>query len=68
MADGITRDASSLWCLGFARNTGLCSAYEVKLWGILDSLEQAWEHDCRDVLLERNCFEALHHVKDTLVI
>ncbi|KAH1084243.1 hypothetical protein J1N35_024004 [Gossypium stocksii] len=46
----------------------MCNVYKAKFWGILNGLEQVWERGCRNVLLETNCLEALHHAKGILMI
>ncbi|KAG8486162.1 hypothetical protein CXB51_019593 [Gossypium anomalum] len=35
---GVLRDQNGDWILGFNRRVGICSVYEVKLWGIIDSV------------------------------
>lgn len=37
---------------------------ETELWGILDDFDQAWKFGYWDVLLETNCLETLHHIKE----
>ncbi|KAE8714290.1 hypothetical protein F3Y22_tig00110198pilonHSYRG00127 [Hibiscus syriacus] len=39
---GVIQGNSSEWVVGFAKNIGMCTIVEAKLWGVLIGLQQAW--------------------------
>ncbi|KAK9033540.1 hypothetical protein V6N11_049727 [Hibiscus sabdariffa] len=55
---GVGRDSNSSWCFGFAKDIGICSCLEAKLWGIYEGLVTAWSLRYTRVLLETDSREA----------
>ncbi|KAK8490963.1 hypothetical protein V6N11_041872 [Hibiscus sabdariffa] len=49
---GVGRDSNSSWCFSFAKDIGICSCLEAKLWGIYEGLATAWSLRYTRVLLE----------------
>ncbi|KAL4299382.1 hypothetical protein AHAS_Ahas17G0095300 [Arachis hypogaea] len=48
---GAIRDHPERWLGGFSRSIGLCSAFNVELWGIHDGLNLAWTMEMRKIII-----------------
>ncbi|KAK8985572.1 hypothetical protein V6N11_068825 [Hibiscus sabdariffa] len=60
---GVGRDSNSRYCFGFAKDIGVCSCLEAKLWGIYEGLAIAWSLSCPRIIIETDSRE----VYDTIL-
>ncbi|MFQ6623165.1 hypothetical protein Gotur_001529 [Gossypium turneri] len=63
LTGGVLRDQNGDWVLGFNRRIGICSIFEVELWGILDSVTLG-QGRCHDrILIQSDNMKVIGSIK-----
>ncbi|KAH1120954.1 hypothetical protein J1N35_004114 [Gossypium stocksii] len=62
-AGGVLRGHNGRWKAGFARNIGVYSIVEAKLWGIHGEFIQAWKTEARRLILETDSLSTVQLIQ-----